>query len=61
MNASQLIDKQIADLPDWRGKMLAKLRKLINEVDPNLVEGWKWGTAVWTHNGLVCALGGSKD
>ena len=61
LTASQLITNQIADLPDWRGKMLARLRKLINAAHPDLVEEWKWGTAVWTHNGLVVALGAFKD
>ncbi len=59
--ASQLITKQIAGLGDWRGKMLARLRKLILEADPDIAEEWKWGTAVWTHNGLVCSAGAFKD
>ena len=61
MNAANLIDKQIADLPDWRGKLLNRLRKMINEASPSLTEEWKWGTAVWTHNGLVCAISAFKD
>jgi len=61
MTPSQLIDKQIADLPDWRGKTLARLRKLILEAAPGLTEEWKWDTAVWTQNGLVCAAGTFKD
>jgi hypothetical protein len=61
MNASEQIDKKVASLPDWRGKELARLRKLVNEADPSLKEDWKWGTAVWTHNGLVCAPGVFKD
>ena len=61
MNASKLIDKQIADLGDWRGKVFARLRKLINAADPDIVEDWKWNTAVWTHDGMVCAVGGFKD
>lgn len=61
MDASKLIDKQIAGYPDWRGKLLAKLRKLINETDPKLTEEWKWDTAVWTHNRMVCAIGAFKD
>ncbi|AIF84244.1 hypothetical protein NTE_02190 [Candidatus Nitrososphaera evergladensis SR1] len=61
-NPSKLIDKQIADMADWRGEMLAKLRKLVHEADPSLKEEWKWNTAVWTHdNGLVCAAGAFKD
>ncbi len=61
MNASEQIDKKIAGLPDWRGKELARLRKLINESDPKLKEDWKWGTPVWTCNGPVCAVGAFKD
>ncbi len=58
---SEQIDKQIADLPDWRGQTLIRLRKLINEADPNLKEDWKWGTPVWTAKGNVLALGAFKD
>lgn len=61
MTPSQLITQQIADLPDWRGKMLARLRKLIKKTDPGITEEWKWNTAVWTHNGLVCSAGSFKD
>ncbi len=61
MNASEQIDKKIAGLTDWRGKELARLRKLINETDPRLKEDWKWGTPVWTHKGPVCAVGAFKD
>lgn len=61
MNASKLIDKQIADLPDWRGKLIARLRKIILKADPDIVEEWKWDTAVWSHDGLVCAAGAFKD
>ena len=61
MNPSQLIDKQIAELPDWRGKMLARLRKVIREADPRIEEEWKWSTAVWSHDGLVVAVGAFKD
>jgi hypothetical protein len=61
MNASKLIDKQIADLPDWRGKLIARLRKIILKADPDIVEEWKWDTAVWSHGGLVCAAGAFKD
>ena len=58
---SQLITRQIAELGDWRGKLLARLRKLILEADPGIAEEWKWDTAVWTHNGLVCSAGAFKD
>lgn len=61
MDASEQIDKQIASFPDWRGEMLTKLRKLIHDADPELVEEWKWGTAVFTKNGLVCAISAFKD
>jgi hypothetical protein len=60
-NASQLITNQIAELGDWRGKLLARLRKLILDAAPEVTEEWKWGTAVWTSNGLVCAAGAFKD
>jgi hypothetical protein len=53
--ASALIDKRIEELEDWRGKMLAKLRGIIHEADPEIVEEWKWmGTPVWSHGGIVC-------
>jgi hypothetical protein len=60
-NASQLITNQIAELGDWRGKLLARLRKLILDAAPEVTEEWKWGTAVWTSNGLVFAAGAFKD
>src|SRR5262249_22377218 len=54
-SASELIDKKIAELGDWRGKTLSKMRKLINEADPDVVEEWKWmGTPVWSHDGIIC-------
>jgi len=58
---SEQIDKQIADLPDWRGQRMAELRTLINEADPNLKEDWKWGTPVWTAKGNVISLGAFKE
>jgi hypothetical protein len=61
MNPSERIDKQIADLADWRGQMLARLRKLILEADPNITEEWKWNTSVWERGGLVCSAGTFKD
>ena len=61
MTPSEQIDKQIADLTDWRGQTMAHLRKIINEADPDLNEDWKWGTPVWTSKGNVCALGAFKD
>jgi hypothetical protein len=53
--ASQLIDARIKELGDWRGKMLRRLRSLIKEADPEVVEEWKWrGVPVWSHDGLIC-------
>jgi hypothetical protein len=52
---SALISQRIATLPDWRGKTLARMRKLIHEADPAVVEEWKWmGTPVWSHDGIIC-------
>jgi hypothetical protein len=51
---SELIDKAIAALDDWRGETLAQIRKLIHEADPEVVEEWKWGGPVWSHDGVVC-------
>jgi hypothetical protein len=51
---SQLIDARIQELGDWRGKMLSRLRILIKEADPEVVEEWKWGGPVWSHDGLIC-------
>jgi hypothetical protein len=54
-SASALIDERIKELGDWRGKMLAKVRKIIHEADPEIVEEWKWmGTPVFSHGGIVC-------
>ena len=61
MNPSELIDERIAELGDWRGQLFADLRKIILEADPDMKEEWKWGTAVWVHNGNVCAVGAFKD
>jgi len=58
---SQLISNQIAELADWRGETLARLRKLIHEAAPEIKEEWKWGTAVWSQNGLICSVGAFKD
>jgi hypothetical protein len=52
---SELISKRIADLGDWRGKTLARMRKLIHAAEPGIVEEWKWmGTPIWSHDGIVC-------
>jgi len=53
-SASELISKRIAELGDWRGKTLARMRKLIKEADPGVVEEWKWENPVWSHAGLIC-------
>lgn len=58
--ASKLIDKRLEELGDWRGEMLSKVRRVIKEADPDIVEEWKWakatspGTPVWSHNGGIC-------
>src|SRR5881409_3976671 len=53
--ASELISKRIAELGDWRGETLSRMRKLIKEADPDVVEEWKWmGTPVWSHDGIIC-------
>jgi hypothetical protein len=52
---SQLIDARIEELDDWRGEMLSRLRSLVKEADPEVVEDWKWrGVPVWSHDGLIC-------
>jgi hypothetical protein len=59
-SGSQLIDKRIAELGDWRGKTLSRMRKLIKEADPDVVEDWKWmkatnpGVPTWSHDGIIC-------
>ena len=59
-SASELISKRIAELGDWRGETLGRMRKLIREADPDVVEEWKWvkptkpGTPVWSHDGIIC-------
>ena len=53
-SASELIDAKIQGLAGWRGEMLARLRALIKEADPEVVEEWKWGIPVWSHDGLIC-------
>jgi hypothetical protein len=64
---SQLIDARIKELGDWRGKMLSRLRTLVKEADPEVVEEWKWvkptnpGTPVWSHDGLICTGETYKD
>ena len=54
-SASELISKRIAELGDWRGETLGRMRKLIKQADPDVVEEWKWmGTPVWSHDGIIC-------
>jgi hypothetical protein len=53
-SASDLIDRRIEELGDWRGEMLARLRAIIKEADPEMVEEWKWSNPVWSHHGLIC-------
>jgi hypothetical protein len=53
-SASKLIDRRIKELGDWRGKILQRVRQIIKEAEPEIVEEWKWETPVWSHNGLVC-------
>jgi hypothetical protein len=53
-SASGLISKRIRDLGDWRGKTLGKMRTLIKEADPDVVEEWKWMNPVWSHDGIIC-------
>ena len=52
--ASELISQRIAEYVDWRGETLARMRALIHEADPEVVEEWKWGIPVWSHDGIVC-------
>jgi hypothetical protein len=60
-SASELISKKIAELGDWRGKTLGRMRKLIKQADPNVVEEWKWTTPVWSHDGIICTGESYKD
>jgi hypothetical protein len=61
-SASELITKRIAELGDWRGEILAAVRKLIQKADPDVVEEWKWrGTPVWSHDGIICTGESYKD
>jgi hypothetical protein len=65
--ASEMIDARIRELSDWRGSVLKRMREIINEADPEIVEEWKWvkatnpGTPVWSHNGIVCTGETYKD
>lgn len=62
MNPTKQIDKQIAELTDWRGDVLAKLRKIIHEADPKVIEEWKWmGTPTWSHDGIFVIANTHKE
>lgn len=58
---SQLISDQIAELADWRGELLARLRQLIHAAAPGIREEWKWGSPVWSQKGMVCSAAAFKD
>jgi hypothetical protein len=61
-SASALLDELIKDLGDWRGKTLAKVREIIHEADPEIVEEWKWmGSPVWSHDGIIAVGNAHKD
>ena len=61
-SASALISKKITELGDWRGETLSRMRSLIKEADPNVIETWKWmGTPVWEHDGIICTGESYKD
>jgi hypothetical protein len=61
-SASALIDETIKELGDWRGKTLAKVRKVIHDADPEIIEEWKWmGSPCWSHDGLICVANAHKD
>jgi len=53
-SASELIDRNIAELGDWRAQTLSRMRELIKEADPQVIEEWKWSTPVWSHDGIIC-------
>ena len=59
--ASELISQRIAELGDWRGRTLARIRELIHAADPAVVEEWKWGIPVWSHDGIICTGETYKD
>jgi len=61
-SASELISKRIAELGDWRGETLGRMRKLIKQADPDVIEEWKWmGTPIWSHDGIICTGESYKD
>jgi hypothetical protein len=61
MNPSELIDREIADHPDWRGQTMAEIRQIIRKTVPDVTEEWKWrGTPTWSHNGILCICNAFK-
>src|ERR1700724_3874917 len=61
-SASALIDEKIKELGDWRGKTLAKVREIIHQADPEIIEEWKWmGSPVWSHHGIIAVGNAHKD
>lgn len=60
-SASPAIDARIREMGDWRGEMLARIRMLIHQADPEVVEEWKWGVPVWSHDGIICTGGTYKN
>lgn len=61
MNPSELIDREIADHPDWRGQAMAEIRRIIRDAVPDVTEEWKWrGTPTWSHNGILCICNAFK-
>jgi hypothetical protein len=60
-SASKLISQRIADLGDWRGATLGRMRRLIRDADPDVVEEWKWTNPVWSHDGIICTGESYKD
>jgi hypothetical protein len=60
-SASERIDQRIADLGDWRGELLSRIRAVMKDADPDVVEEWKWENPVWSHDGLICTGETYKD
>ena len=60
-SASELISQRIAELGDWRGETLSRMRQLIKQADPDVVEEWKWMNPVWSHDGIICTGESYKD
>ena len=60
-SAAELISERIAELEGWRGETLGRMRKLMKEADPDVVEEWKWGNPVWSHEGIICTGESYKD